>query len=461
MKNPKADTPNILFILTDQQRSDTMGIHGNPLDLTPNFDRVAQEGTHFVNAMSCQPLCAPVRSSLQTGLYPSKTGVFKNGLPIQDDIPLLADYFNNAGYNTGYIGKWHLGGVDPGFGGNQGPVPADRRGGYTYWLGADLPEFMSDAYNAKLFNADNVMVHLPGYRVDAYTDAAINYININKEKPFFLFLSYLEPHHQNTRDDYPAPIGHDKINSGNEWIPQDLAALGGSSCQHLPGYLGMIKRIDEALGRLTDSLHSLGLLENTIVIFTSDHGCHFKTRNREYKRSCHDSSIHIPAAAIGPGFTGGGSVQELVSLIDLPPSLLDAAGIPVPEHMQGRSLLPLVNGYADDWPEEVFIQISEAQVARAVRTKRWKYSVSAPDKDGLKEWGSNSYQEEFLYDLKADPYELTNLIGLESHRKVAEVMRERLLRRMSQAGEQVPEIVEAPPASLYGHRRVETAEEWE
>ena len=113
-------------------------------------------------------------------------------------------------------------------------------------------------------------------------------------------------------------------------MPPDLAALGGSAHQHLGGYYGMVKRLDEALGRLLDALKSLDLLDNTIVLFTSDHGCHFKTRNAEYKRSCHESSIRVPTALSGPGFEGGGQVRQLVSLVDLPPTLLDAAGLPVP-----------------------------------------------------------------------------------------------------------------------------------
>ena len=135
----------------------------------------------------------------------------------------------------------------------------------------------------------------------------------------------------------------------------------------------MIKRLDEALGRLFDALKSLGLDENTIVLYTTDHGCHFKTRNDEYKRSCHEASVRLPTAVTGPGFFGGGEVREIVSLVDLPPTLLDAAGLDVPEQMQGRSVVPLVSRQSSDWPQDALIQISETQVGRAVRTQRWKY----------------------------------------------------------------------------------------
>jgi arylsulfatase A-like enzyme len=236
-------------------------------------------------------------------------------------------------------------------------------------------------------------------------------------------------------------------------MPPDLAALGGSAHQHIDGYFGMVKRLDEALGRLLDALKSLHLTEHTIILFTSDHGNHFKTRNTEYKRSCHESCIRIPTALWGPGLWGGGQVRQMVSLVDLPPTLLDAAGLPVPEIMQGRSLLPLLRGERAGWPDEVFLQISEAQVGRAVRTQRWKYSVVAPDKLGEEDPASDHYTEEFLYDLQADPYEMANLIGLESHQEVAAVMRQRLIRRMAAAGEAVPTITTAPPRRS-GQRRV-------
>ncbi|MBE2240791.1 MAG: arylsulfatase, partial [Caldilineaceae bacterium] len=164
----------------------------------------------------------------------------------------------------------------------------------------------------------------------------------------------------------------------------------------------------------------------------------------EYKRSCHESSIRVPTALCGPGFDGGGQLAELVSLIDLPPTLLDAAGLPIPAAMEGRSILPLVRRKTADWPEEVFVQISESQVGRAIRTRRWKYCVNAPDGVGWRDAGSDHYVEEALYDLHADPYELQNLAGIEDLRGVADDLRDRLIARMVQAGEAAPVIDPAP-----------------
>lgn len=442
--------PNVIVFFTDQQRADTTGVHGNPLGLTPNFDRMAMEGTHLFNSFTCQPVCGPARSSLQTGKYATETGCYVNGIPLKPDELTLANHFNEMGYSTGYIGKWHLAG--------QEPVPQEQRGGYQYWLGSNVLEFSSDAYDTVMYDNDNKPVKLPGYRVDAQTDAAIRYIDQHQDEPFFLFLSYLEPHHQNHSDNYPAPRGYEGRYSGSQFVPGDLASLGGTAHAHLGGYYGMVKRVDEALGRIFDALISLGLEEDTIVMFTSDHGCHFKTRNGEYKRSCHDSSIRVPTAFIGGPFKSGGRLQELVSLVDLPPTLLDAAGIPVPESMQGRSILPLLRGERQGWPEEVLVQISESQIGRAIRTQRWKYSVSAPEGNAWKDSGSGTFVEEFLYDLQSDPHELDNLIGVESFNSIAADLRERLIRRMQEAGEAAPVIELSPNQRNSGARRASITE---
>src|SRR5699024_9478006 len=153
-----------------------------------------------------------------------------------------------------------------------------------------------------------------------------------------------------------------------------------------------------------------------IVLFTSDHGNHFKTRHGEYKRSLHDSSIRVPTVLTGSSFTGGGGITELVSLVALPPTLLDAARLPVPERLPGRSPLDhLERRDAAPWPDDIFVQISESQTGRAVRTHRWKFGMVAPDTVSPRAGGSDVYEEFALYDLHADPYELTNLIHEESH----------------------------------------------
>jgi arylsulfatase A-like enzyme len=467
--------PNVVFFFTDQQRWDCSGLHGNPLDLMPNFDRLAREGTHVAHSFTCQPVCGPARACLQTGTYATTNGCWRNGIglptPGSDNYsPTLASCFNSAGYRTGYIGKWHLGGPEGQVRGERGPIKAGYRGDYQDWLAVEALEFSIDEYHTVLYDNDDQPHHLPGYRSDALTDAAIRYIDGHKADPFFLMVSYIEPHHQNDKDDYPPPLGYRERYAGR-WTPPDLAALpsakpgdvraGGSTHQHLAGYWGMVKRLDENLGRIVDALHSLGILDDTIILFSSDHGCHFKTRNAEYKRSCHESSIRVPTMLRGGPFTGGGQLQQLVSLVDLPPTLLDACGIEAPESMQGRSILPLVRRDARavaDWPGEVFVQISESQVGRCVRTHRWKYSVRDVSGEDRRDGSAGRYAEEFLYDLHYDPYELVNLIGFESHTPVRRVMRDRLTRRMVAAGEAAPVIDEPAKLAKAGQRFVSDAD---
>jgi arylsulfatase A-like enzyme len=454
-----AKRPNVIVVFTDQQRWDTTGVHGNPLDLTPNFDALARTGTHAVQAFTPQPVCAPARAAIQTGVYPTTSGVYRNGRILPDDARTLAHHFGAAGYSTGYIGKWHLADTEP--------VPEAQRGGYQSWLGANVLEFVSDAYRTTVFDDDGTPVSLPGYRSDALIDAAIRFVadrsspdGSGAATPFYLFLSLIEPHHQNEVDTYPAPEGYAERYQG-KWMPPDLAALSakglGTAHQHLGGYLGQVRRIDEGLGRLLDALRSMGLADDTIVAFTSDHGSHFKTRNAEYKRSCHDASIRVPLALRGPGFNGGGVLDRPVSTIDLPPTLLDAAGLEVPAEMQGRSFLPLVHDPAAEWPDEVFVQVSESEVGRAVRTSRWKYYAVDPDAHPWNDSAGTRYVETALYDLANDPYELVNLAGMPSHRKVADELRARLVARMREAGEAEAQIEPAPELPAVAQRRTDPA----
>jgi arylsulfatase A-like enzyme len=451
-KKSASQQPNVIVFFTDQQRSDTTGVHGNPMGLTPNFDRVAQEGTHCYNAFTCQPVCTPARLVLQTGRYASQFGSYNNavGLPLGETT--IAHHFRDAGYQTAYIGKWHLA--------KEEPVPKEQRTGYDYWLASNALEHTSDAYQVRMSDNDGNPVDLPGYRVDAVTDAVIRYVDtaVKEDKPFFLFTSFIEPHFQNSRDDYPAPTGYEQKYLDN-WMPPDLKALGGTAARHLPGYYGMVKRLDEAFGRVLDTLKSLGIEDDTIVLFTTDHGCHFKTRNSEYKRSCHESSVRIPMALTGPGFKSGGRLQEMVSLVDVPPTLLDACGIDVPDDMQGRSFVPLTKERVSDWPEEVLVEMFETNISRCVRTHRWKYSVRRTDK-GMNIDDGWTFEEDCLYDLKADPYELNNVITYNSHRPVADVMKERLLRRMKEAGEPEPEIIDASETGG-GQKRLADSELYE
>jgi arylsulfatase A-like enzyme len=318
-----------------------------------------------------------------------------------------------------------------------------------------VPEFTSHPFEGHLFDADGECVTFEDrYRVDAYTDHAIETLDelSDSDDPFFCFLSYLEPHHQNDMETFVAPEGYAE-RYDDPWIPPDLRERPGDWYAELPDYYGICRRIDECLDRLFDTLDRLDEREDTVVLFTSDHGCHFWTRPGEYKRSAHEASIRVPFVATGPGFDGGGVVEEPVELVDVAPTLLDAAGVDVPNAMQGRSVCTLVENTegdadyvaSDDWREEAFVQISESEVGRAIRTDRWKYAVAAPTIDGwergMDDPSSNRYVERYLYDLRADPAERINLTGRPEYRELADDLMERLADRMVAAGEERPEIL--------------------
>ncbi len=436
----KRAQPNVIVFYTDQQRSDSLGVYGSPMGLTPNLDRMATKAVRFDRAFTTQPVCGPARSTIQTGKYPTTTGVIHNGITLKDDEQTLAHHFRQNGYQTGYIGKWHLGGS------GRKPVPLERRGGYDqWWTASDVLEFTSTPFEGQMFDAGNRPIEFKKYRVDFLTDLAIDFVRQKKDKPFYLFISYLEPHHQNSENRFIAPEGYADRYRNSFHIPPDLAPFPGDWKSQLPDYYGIIARIDECFGRLMEELSKQNLVDNTVVAFTSDHGCHFRTRNTEYKRSCHDASIRIPMMFQGPGFEAGRTVTELVSVVDLPPTLLAAAGITTPAAMQGRSLLPLAQGKEKNWRNEIFVQMREEALQRAIRTERWKYCIFDPASK-RSEPHSTTYAERFLYDLYSDPHEHVNLAGRPAFRKIADELRDRLIERMTGIGEPRPQVT---PARFY------------
>ena len=225
-------------------------------------------------------------------------------------------------------------------------------------------------------------------------------------------------------------------------LPDDLTFLKGDYKEMYPDYISAINRLDYNVGRLVDKLKALGIYDDTIILYTSDHGCHFKTRNTEYKRSCHESSIHTPLIIKGGGFSGGRRDKRLVSLIDLPPTMLSMAGIKIPKQFKGYDL----TAQTDD-PETqrkcVFMQISESQCGRAVRTDRFKYSVRDINPSGYLHENSRVYFEDYLYDLKLDPNEKNNLVKNPKYAHIRREMKYLLFEEMQKAGEEMPVIFPA------------------
>jgi arylsulfatase A-like enzyme len=370
--------------------------------------------------------------------------VWHNGLPLPTDSVTIAKTLRSAGYTAAYVGKWHLAPEDHNDRTTLGPVPPRYRGGFDdFWEGCNVLEWTSQPYNGTIWDGAGREIHFNDeYRVDFLTDRVARFLRDQAHEPFFLVISYLEPHFQNDCSCFVAPKDY-AARYKNSYIPRDLSFFPGDWQAQLPDYYGCIARVDENVGRLREELNTLKLADRTILAFVSDHGCHFRTRNPEYKRSGHESSIHVPLVMAGPRFNRSRTVHDLISHVDIAPTLLDAVNVPVPPSMQGKSAMPIVeNGEAAAPREEVFIQISESMTGRALRTPQWTYVVSTPD--GKSQQSAPRYVEYQLYDLFADPDQLVNLAGRRETREVSARLRERLRARMVEAGEEQAEMVPAP-----------------
>lgn len=419
-----------MFYFSDQQRYDTA-----VPEIMPNLMKFAEDGTVFDNCYTCQPVCGPARACLQTGVYPTECGCHINGIPLPDNAVTLADLFNEKAYDTAYVGKLHLASGKNGgekINCETSAIPKERLCGYSYFRGADVLEFTSHGYDGYIFDENGSKIDFKGYRADRINDFAVEYINNhNNDKPFFLFVSQLEPHHQNDRRCFEGPKG--KAEKFRDYpIPDDLSFLNGNYKEMYPEYLSAIESIDENFAKLIAALKAKGIYDSTTIIYTSDHGCHFKTRNLEYKRSCHDSSIHTPLVIKGKNFKKGVHSENLVSLVDLPATILNAADIPVPENYKGYAIQ---DGKVRD---NVFIQISESQCGRAIRTERYTYSVSC--KKFISPY-SNIYFEDYLYDNINDKNQKHNLIKSAEHKAIRARLRKILLAEIEKNEGKTPRIL--------------------
>jgi len=444
--------PNVILYVADQMRWDFVGAYGlNPSVKTPNLDKIARRGVAFTGAVTNQPLCSPSRACMLTGRYATETGMWKLPPPntMNPNLPTLASILRKNGYSANFIGKWHLAPIDAHDPKTSGAVRTEDRGGFLdVWEGANELEIVSHPYEGAIWDAaGNPIPYKDQYRVDFITDRAVRFLKQPQEKPFLLFVSQLEPHYQNDELRFVAPKGYaDRYR--NAFVPPDLSPFPGDWPTQLADYYGCIEKIDESVGTILRTLEEQGQLDNTIFLFTSDHGCHFRTRNTEYKRSPHDSSIRVPFLAQGPGLNASLSLPEIVSMVDLMPTLLDSAGVEIPGSMQGKSLLPLIHDplARQSWKNEALIQISESMVARAIRTREWTYCVVDRSLSGYDVPSSEHYEEYQMYNNSSDPAQLVNLAARKPLQEEAARLRQQLLDLIVASGETRPTI---KPGRLY------------
>tara|TARA_Y100000588_G_scaffold275219_2_gene291303 strand:- start:106 stop:1467 length:1362 start_codon:yes stop_codon:yes gene_type:complete len=295
-------SPNLLFILTDQHRQDGVGAYGGTEVKTPHLDRMASEGIRFNRAYTAQPVCAPNRAAIMSGLYPHNSGVLENTWDMDTNVRILSDILGEHGYQTGYFGKWHLGDSARDAWDEMPIYPNDGRGRRHY------------------YEVDGEMV----YQTEVITSDVINFMTSRKDQPFYAFTSYYPPH-----PPYSVPEDYEAMYAN--LYPDD---------EERRKYYAMCTAVDDAVGLLLDSLEAQGISDNTLVVMTSEHGHHFEHRwNDHAKRLCYDISANIPMLMRYPGTIPGGQVSEaLISSVDLVQTMLNLLNLPPEEGLDGANL---------------------------------------------------------------------------------------------------------------------------
>jgi arylsulfatase A-like enzyme len=389
-----ADQPNVLFVLTDQYRAHALGCMGNDQVDTPNLDRIAAEGVTFENAYSSNPVCSPARGSIQTGCYSHRHRVIGNTYK-QMDLPMefdtLGECMHEAGYRTGYIGKWHLDGTHDEA---EAFVPPERRRGYEYWHGFDRGHAHMKGH--PVFE-DGEKRWEEGYQPAIQTDLALDFLGADDSSPFFLFLSWGPPHNP-----WEAPEEyHDRYDPADldlrPNVPDDAAE---EPRETLADYYASITALDDQVGRLLDALDEHGLADETVVLFTADHGEFMGSHGRYGKGSPLEESSNVPLLVRYPRAVDAGErTDACTNLNDLMPTVLSLCDVPIPEAVQGRDLSGVLRGESGPRPTSTYLQgdLAGDSEWRAVRTERYLFAV---DRDlGCR----------YLFDMDEDPYQRENL----------------------------------------------------
>jgi N-acetylglucosamine-6-sulfatase len=416
--------PNIVFILSDDHRWDYMGNQGHPFVETPNLDRLAAEGVRFNNAFVATSICSPSRASFVTGLRAERHGVFNNFTPWDNRNRTFFEYLKQAGYQTAFIGKWHMPGELPELRGLDEFVTFTELTGQGYYFDCPL-----------IVNGKEERSRKP-YIAEELTDRAIEFIEAHRDRPFALYLAHKNVHHPFTPDDPEKGLyrkqrvelpsdSHSWVNLTNFYYEQLVVPPLEWSIR---SYAEAVRSMDREIGRVLDTLDRLGLQGHTAVIYASDNGYLWGEHQTIDKRWAYEESIRIPFLVRYPEVVPRGSAESdrLILNIDLAPTLLDLAGLEVPAYMQGRSILPLLRDPQSAWREAFYYSYFReapfpAPTAHAIRTERHK----------LIEYDA---KEAELFDLERDPEEQDDLLDTEEGRKLRESLSLRLDALRSAAG---------------------------
>jgi N-acetylglucosamine-6-sulfatase len=443
--------PNIVVILVDDMRWDEYGEAGHNYIKTPNIDRLAKEGASFVNAFAITPLCSPSRANFLTGQYAHTNGIIDNTARNEQSHKLntFPKQLHTNGYATAFIGKWHMGNDD------------SKRPGFDYWVSL---KGQGEAIDPSLNINGNQQI-VKGYVTDILIDHSLRFINQERNQPFLLYLAHKSLH--------PNVVQHDDgkvLNNGEgEFIPAErhLGMYESALFNRRPNYnvipldkpalrrkiegvpplssetstkektirerSEMLMAVDEGLGAIIKALEDKGALNNTIVVFTSDHGYWYGEHCLDLERRlAYEEALRIPMLVrYPPMIKPGTKPQQMVLSIDLASTLLDIAGETPGAHLQGKSWVPIFDGSVKDWRKSFLVEYYSDTVFprilkmgyKAVRNERYKY-IHYVDLEGMNE----------LYDLAKDPYELQNSIDNPNMYKTLKKMKKELNLLLTQTG---------------------------
>jgi len=422
--------PNLVFVFADQWRAQATGYAGDPnlMGKTPHLDRLAKEGINLMNAVSTCAVCTPYRASLLTGQYPLTHGLFMNDAPLNPELTTIAKVYQAAGYDTGYVGKWHLDGH-----GRSAYIPEERRQGFDYWKVLEC----SHDYNRSAYyeGSDQSKKQWPGYDAIAQTRDVQRYIadRSHSTKPFAIFLSWGPPHgpYDTGPEKYKAmfPVADIQLR------PNVPAGAAKQAKQELSGYYAHVAALDQCLGDLMGTLDEAGLRDNTILIFTSDHGDMLRSHDQQKKQQPYDESVRVPFLLRYPDRCGrtGKEIDMPLGTPDIMPTLLGLSGIKVPGSVEGRDYSRVLTGEEEPDNDAALIECPTpfgnwrravgGREYRGIRTRRYTYvcHLEGP-------W--------LLFDNREDPYQQNNLVGSTVHEALQIKLDAMLMAKLKERGDE-------------------------
>ena len=451
------ERPNIIYVLADQLRADALGYTGNNKAITPNIDKFSNQSVNFSNAIAVTPVSAAYRASLFTGKYNSSTGMIINEINMNPNHRTWEHVLGDADYNLGYIGKMHLNDRHT-RSYKKGP---ERMGWDGYWAAYSFNHQSFDAYYyTDSDDGSETHVDLKGqYGPEVFTGLALDYIRdaSHSEKPFALFLSWNPPHDPWVKENVPLHC-YDRFENAKFELPPNFKEnpdpymdrypqeffdgesswreefIGGGGYQEtMRCYYAMVNSLDEQFGRITSLIDSLGIADNTIVIFTSDHGEMFASQGRMYKLTFYDEACRVPFLLRYPAQNTGGESDVCINTPDIGPTLLGLAGLgkKIPEEMEGMDLSHVIYKQKGIEPDFAFMQgmghtyqWKDGYEWRAVRDKRYTYAVYL--RDGT----------EAFFDRESDPFMKNNLINDRNYSTQLNVSRKQMKNKMEELNDE-------------------------